>query len=128
MAAVRVSALCVVAAMMCAMLRKQHPEMAGALALATGAAVLVMLSGELRQAVEAMLRLANRGGMSEESGALLLRAAGIALIAEFAAQMCEDAGERAMGGRIALAARVAMLALSAPLLTQLMDVVSEALL
>ena len=105
MAAVRVSALCVVAAMMCAMLRKQHPEMAGALALATGAAVLVMLSGELRQAVEAMLRLAN-----------------------FAAQMCEDAGERAMGGRIALAARVAMLALSAPLLTQLMEVVSEALL
>ena len=52
MTAVSVTALCIAAALACAVMRSARPEMAFALALAAGAAALLMLSSDLRAAVE----------------------------------------------------------------------------
>ena len=128
MMALKVILICVAAAMMAAVLRRQQPEMAMAVTLAAGTAALAMLSGPMGEAAQAMLRITGRVGMDSGSARTLLRASVIALTAEFAAQLCEDAGEKALGSRVALAARVAMLALTAPVLSELLDLVTGALL
>ena len=64
--------------------------------------------------------------MDAATGKLLLRTVGIALIAEFAAQLCRDSGESAMAGRISLAARVSILASALPMLTKLLRIVTGA--
>ncbi len=120
--------MCVAAAMMASLLRRQQQGMAMALTLAAGAAALAMLSGQLGEAAQAMLRIAGHAGLDGGSARTLLSAACIALGAEFVAQLCEDAGEKTLGTRAALAARVAMLALAAPTLSELIGMVSEALL
>lgn len=124
---VRLTALCVAAAMLCSALRLQRPEMATALSLATGLAVLSMLAVEYsgaREWLEAFERLTRGdGGLSS----VVLRGAGIAIVSELGAQLCADAGESALAGRIALAARVAMLGLCAPLLAELTGLIGDGL-
>ncbi|MBQ8109735.1 MAG: hypothetical protein IJ124_06240 [Clostridia bacterium] len=116
---VKVTALCVAAAMICSALRIQRPEMATALSLAAGLAVLAMIGARLSEArrwAEAFERLAgSAGGLSS----VILKGAGIAVISQLGAQLCVDAGESALAGRITLAARIAMLGLCAPLLAEL---------
>ena len=42
--------------------------------------------------------------------------------------ICEDAGEKALASRVELAVRVTLFAMAAPLLTEVVTIVTEALL
>lgn len=116
MEAVRVAVLCVAGALLCAALRVQKPEMAMACALATGLLALTFCLDGLSGAVQAVRTLSSQSGLSSASTQVLVRATGVALVSDFAAQLCRDAGESALAGRVELAGRVTLLALAAPLL------------
>ena len=96
------------------------------MALAAGVAALILLLPGLRQAAEALTGFADATGL-DGGAALILRATGVSLIAEFAACLCEDAGEKALAGKVELAARVTLFAMAAPLLSELLTLVTEAL-
>lgn len=114
----RAVALCVTAAMLCALLRTQRPELAMALSLAAGAAVTALLAQGMSGAMDGLARLWRRFDGDDALLHGLVRAGGVAVISELGAQLCVDAGERALAGRIGLAARVAMLGVCAPLLLE----------
>ena len=117
----KVAALCVAVAMICSAIRLQRPEMATALSLAAGLAVLTLLYGEIRQAGSWLDVFRALMGSDGDLTAAILKGAGIAIVAELGGQLCADAGETALAGRVALAARVAMLGLCGPMLAQLSD-------
>ena len=119
-------ALCVAAAMICALVRVERPELATAVSLAVGAAVLAMLFARLR-AGEMRLDALGRAfqGMDADIRDAVLRGAGISIIADLGAQLCRDAGESALAGRVTLIARAAMLALCLPLLSALMELLGR---
>ena len=52
---------------------------------------------------------------STQTGSMLIRATGIALIAEFGCQLCKDAGESALASKVELAGKISILVLSLPL-------------
>lgn len=115
----RVIALCVAAAMICSALRTQRPEMATAVSLAAGLAALALLYREFAASANGLDALRSLLRADEGATATVLKAAGIAVVSELGAQLCSDAGESALAGRIALAARVAMLGLCAPMLSEI---------
>lgn len=115
----RVIALCVAAAMICSALRTQRPEMATAVSLAAGLAALALLYREFAASADGLDALRSLLRADEGATATVLKAAGIAVVSELGAQLCSDAGESALAGRIALAARVAMLGLCAPMLSEI---------
>ena len=119
MTAVEVALICVAAALACALLRGTHPELATGVALAGGIAALYLLRADLQAVAELLGQLAEEARLREGHAALLLKASGIALVSEFGADLCRDAGERALAGRIELGARVVLLAMAAPLLQEL---------
>ncbi|MBR1820312.1 MAG: hypothetical protein IJ769_01675 [Clostridia bacterium] len=123
----RVTALCVAVAMICSAIRVQRPEMATAISLAAGLMVLTLLYSELSQApqwLEAFKGLMRSDGDLATS---IVKGAGIAIVAELGGQLCADAGENALAGRVALASRVAMLGLCAPMLAELAERLCAAL-
>lgn len=123
----KVAALCVAVAMICSAIRVQRPEMATALSLATGLAVLALLYSEMRDAgrwVDAFRELTRADG---DLSATVIKGAGIAIVAELGGQLCADAGETALAGRVSLAARVAMLGLCGPMIAELADMLRAAL-
>ena len=127
MEAVRIALLLVAAALACAAMRAQRPELAAGVALAAGTAALTMLLPGLREAAAALSLFSSASGL-DGGAALILRATGISLIAEFAVHICEDAGEKALASRVELAVRVTLFAMAAPLLTEVVTIVTEALL
>lgn len=114
--------LCVAAALICAMLRPQRPELATGISLAVGAAALTMLALRLRAALPELEGLtALFQTMDGDAVSAMLRAAGITILAELGGQLCRDAGETALAGRIGLIARVAILALCVPVASRLVE-------
>ena len=114
--------LCVAAALICAMLRPQRPELATGVSLAVGAAALTMLALRFRAALPELEGLtALFQTMDGDAVSAMLRAAGITILAELGGQLCRDAGETALAGRIGLIARVAILALCVPVASRLVE-------
>ncbi len=128
MEAMRAAVLCVAGALVCALMRQQKPEMRTAAAIAVGLAALFLSLDGLGAGVDMLRRLSGEAGLEGESPLLLIRATGVALIAEFASQLCRDAGESALAGRVELAGRAALMGMTAPLLTGLLQRIEGILL
>jgi stage III sporulation protein AD len=127
MSAIYASLICVGAALVCAHLKKRWPELALGIAIAAGLAVLAAFVPDIASMVSAMRTLAQSSGMDTGYTGVMLRACGISLVAEFAAQICRDAGESALSGRILLCARLALLAMAAPIVTDILSRLSRLL-
>lgn len=121
MNAIYASLICIAGALICAVLRQTRPELAMGAALAAGTAAIFICMGDIRQAAEALKSLSGAAGIGAGYSEIMLRACGIALIAEFASQICTDAGESALAGRIKLALRIALIAMALPLLTDVLS-------
>lgn len=121
MNAVYAALLCVFAALVSAMLRPNRPELATAVSLAAGVAAAAFCLGGVREAAYALNRLTAQADLDGDFLPLLLRAGGITLLCEFAMQLCADAGESALAGRIRLAMRVTLLAMAIPALNEALE-------
>lgn len=111
--------LCVAAALTCALMRVQKPEFRMAVAISAGLAAAALSMGGISEAVGALKGLSSAAGLEEGAASLLVRATGIAMISEFGAQLCRDAEESALAGRVELAGRAALLSMAVPLMTGL---------
>ena len=120
MNAVYAAFICVAGALICTMLRPQRPELAIVTAIATGTAALMICIPDIKSAAQALDMLAADSGFGAGNSAMLLRACGISLIAEFAGQICTDAGESALAGRIKLAAKLALLVMAIPMVADIL--------
>ena len=127
MTAIRIVALCLAAAMICSALRSQRPEMATALSLAVGIGALLMTGDAFGEVSASIQRFSVLVELDGGSTSVLLKAAGITMISELGVQICCDAGESALAGRIRLATRVVMLGMAMPLVLDIVDSVGAVL-
>lgn len=125
MMTVRVIILCVSAALVCVLLRQYRPEIAVMVSLAVGLGVLLLAEDSLEKIATDIRRLFMLVPMQSESVSVLMKAAGISILSELGVQICCDAGEHALAGRIKLGCRIAMLMLAMPGLTGILDAVTE---
>ena len=127
MNALRILLLCVTAAMVCASIRSLHPQIASAVALAAGLAALMLSLPDIKAFSDAVRKIESSLGLNGEDQLLLLRLCGIALVAEFASDICRDSGESALARRIDAGTKIAVLAASLPMASELMDSLSKLL-
>ena len=124
---VKIAALCVAVAMICSALRTQRPELASAVSLAGGIAALGLLADQLSQAARWLEEFRGAMYIDGDISAAVLKGVGVSIVSELGAQVCADAGESALAGRITLASRVIMLGLCAPLLVELAGMLNDIL-
>lgn len=128
MEVLKVLGLCVTAcALLLALKNQGRSDMAFLVAIAFTALMLLWIVSTLQPLVEQLRALFQGAGLAHETVALAFKVTGIALISEFAAQICKDAGEGALAEKAALAGKIAVLALALPLLVGLCQAVLELL-
>lgn len=127
MTAFRIVILCLAAAIVCATLRPQRPEMAMAVSLAVGVAALLMSKDAFEVVSDGLARFVSLAAVERDGAEVILKAAGIAILSELGVQICCDAGESALAGRIRLATRMVMLGMSMPLVLEIMDSIGAVL-
>ena len=117
--------LALVAGALSVVLRQYRPEYALAVSVAAGAAILVLIIGMAIPVVNEVNSLAGRAKVSASSLSILLKALGIVYIAQLAGDACRDAGETSLASKIELGGKIAIVALSLPLVAQIVDIVTK---
>ena len=96
-------------------------------AIAGGAIILIRLFPALATLLDGYTALGSISGISSYYFGLILKIIGIAYICEFGAQLCRDAAQGAIALKIELAAKIAILIISLPVLTSIVNAVIELL-
>jgi stage III sporulation protein AD len=104
-------------------IRQDRPELAVQLGLVLGALVFGLVLGELSGIIDGIQGLAGRAGVDRQHLTTVFRIIGVAYVAEFAGQVCRDAGEGAVAGKVEMAGKVLILALAFPIILAVLDAV-----
>jgi stage III sporulation protein AD len=115
----------IVGAVLAVMLRKERPDLALLVSVATGLILFVWLLVEIRPVMRALEEIAGSMEGSADFFSVALKVTGIALIAQFAAQVCKDAGEEAIAQKIELGGKVIMLGMTVPLLLNMIQLILQ---
>lgn len=125
--ALKLTALGLTAAVLAVVVRKQSPEMALALTLCACALGAGLLFSGFRPVLELLRSLAKRAELEEDLTAPLWKCLGLGLLTEFAAAVCSDAGQTALGKLIELGGGLLCVAVSLPLLQAVLALIEELL-
>ena len=122
---IRITAVLAVAAVFALLLRQYRPELGVVLVFAASAAVLIGVLATMEPIVSRINELFERGGINKEYFTVVLKALGIAYITGFVADSCRDFGFASLGAKAELAGKCAVLALSLPLLSEVLSTALE---
>ena len=112
-----------VAAVMAVVLRQYRPEFAMVLSITAGALILGGILVGMLPVVQQIQAIFASTSIPPQYAQILFRALGLCFITQIACDACKDAGESAIGAKVELAGKIAVLVLGLPLFTQVLDIV-----
>ncbi len=115
----------IVAAVIIVVLRAQKPEMAVQVSIVTGVVIFLLLASKLSAVLELLEGYADRVEINTVYFTTVLKIVGIAYIAEFGAEVCRDAGESSIASKIELGGKVIIVVLAVPIVTSLLDLITN---
>ena len=121
----RVTALCVVGAILALVLKKTSPEQALLLVLCAAVAGLALLADGLGELVGFLRELGERSGISETLFVPLYKTIGISLVVKVGGDLCRDAGGAALASVVETAGTVCALLAAMPLLRRVLELLME---
>ena len=121
----KMAGLAVAAAVLCVTVRRQQPELAALCAAAAGAMLLLAALESISTVRETFARVATVSGLQQGYLTVLLKVLGVSYLAELAAQTCEDLGESGLATKVGLCGKLALFALTAPMLASLLEMILE---
>lgn len=104
------------------LLKKDQPALALLLVLAGNLTVIFLVVQQLAPLLEWMHGLGD--AVRQESFSCLLKALGIALIAQFSQSLCKDAGTQSLAAGVELGARVLIMLSALPLLKNILTILT----
>ena len=108
-------------------LKQYKPEFAIYVSMIAGVLILVLAIQKLTGIINLLQSLANKTYINKSFLSILLKITGIAFITEFAVSICSDAGEKAIASKIEIGSKVIIIAMSIPIITSLLELVTEIL-
>ncbi|MGE5551825.1 MAG: stage III sporulation protein AD [Bacteroidota bacterium] len=109
-------ALGLLAVVLLVTLRPLQPQLATLLSVGAGLLLLAVALGRLRPVIQTLNEMAARAELDPLFLRTALKVVGVAYLAGFAAQVCRDAGEGTMAGKMELVGKVAILLLALPVM------------
>ncbi len=104
-------------------LRQHNQELALLLSMAVGIMIFLHLIAPIQSVFTVLEELTYQADLDLAYIDTLLKIVGIAYITEFGAQVCQDAGEGAIGKKIELAGKIAIMMLAVPLILMILETV-----
>ncbi|MCL2846903.1 MAG: stage III sporulation protein AD [Firmicutes bacterium] len=104
-------------------LKPHRPEIAALLSVVGGLVVILMFVDGLRDVIDGLSNLVERTGVRSDLFRALLQIIGIAYLTEFAAGVCDEAGNGAMAKKVNLAGKIIILVLALPIINNLIEII-----
>ena len=108
-------------------LKKRNPDVTAVFDMLVCGMLLGLALVFLDPILEFLKQLAQIGGIDNEKLGILMKATALGIISQIVSMLCADAGNSALGKGIEFAAACAILWISLPLLSALMNLINETL-
>lgn len=106
-------------------LKQYKPEFAIYISIITGLIIIYMVINRLEGIINLLKSISNKSGINNQFLELLLKITGIAFLAEFAINLCKDAGENAIASKIEIGSKVVIVSMSIPIISSLLEIISK---
>jgi len=117
--------LALVTTIMLLILRQEKPVMAVLLSIVFSIIIFTFLMGKMTSILSVMSELTRRAGINYFFLSTLLKILGVAYLAEFAAAICQDAGEQAVAKKVEFAAKIIIAVLALPIMIAILESLME---
>ena len=105
--------------------KQYRPELAIAVPVLSAAAILLLCVPYLSSVLTMFQNIAEEAVIDTVYGRVLIKIIGVAYIFQFASDICKDAGESSIAGKIELGGKVVIIALSMPIIYGLLELTSK---
>lgn len=122
---VQIIGLALITTIFLLILRQERPVMAILLSLVFSIVIFTSLMGKLASIVDVMKELTARTGMNYFFLSTILKIMGVAYLGEFAAVICQDAGEQAVAKKVEFAAKIIIAVLALPIMVAILESLIE---
>lgn len=122
---IRISVIGVAGIFLAMLVKEVHPEYAFYITMGAGVAILFFSVGKLSYLFEAIKEIQTYIPIETTYLNILLKMIGITYIGQFSAGICKDAGYQAVADQIQVFGKLAVLAVSMPVLTALLETIHE---
>lgn len=117
----QVVGLAIVVSIISAVIKQMKPEMALQLSILAGVAIFLLVMDKIGLVVDLLQKLANQANVSSYYLLIVLKIVGVAYLAEFGSQICKDAGENSLAGKVEMAAKICVIILAMPIIVAIME-------
>lgn len=112
----KIAAAGIITAMLYALVRQIKPEMAPLVVLGGSAVILVAVAEKFIGASQTVNEMMELAGLEKENVSIFMRALGICVVTQFAADICYDNSSSSIAAAVELAGRVGAITLALPML------------
>lgn len=123
----KIIGIALISAVICMLVRKTHPEIAMQISIATGIIIFIFVLTYLEDVVTFISSLGNDYPYINDTIVLILKITGICYLCEFIVQILRDANENTTASKIEIAGKIVILAISLPVISTFLDMITEAL-
>jgi len=106
-------------------LRQERPVMAVLLSMVFSILIFTMMMDKMAGIIEVMEELTKRAQINYFFLATILKIMGVAYLGEFAAVICEDAGEKAVARKVEFASKIIIAVLALPIMVAIIESLME---
>ncbi|AJQ27790.1 stage III sporulation protein AD [Pelosinus fermentans] len=104
-------------------IKREKPEIAVQLSLTLASIIFLLILTKITVVLNLFRDMAEKANISQMYLNTILKIIGIAYITEFGAQVCRDAGEGAIAGKIEFAGKVMVMVMAIPIIALVMDTI-----
>ena len=113
---VKIAFVGIITVLLYALLRQIKPEIAPLIVIAGPGFIFLSLSGKLLDVTDSVDSMMTLAGLDEENVSLLMKALGICVVTQFAADICYDNSCSSLAAAVELAGRIGALSLAMPMI------------
>lgn len=118
-------AFAIIALILVLFLKNYHPEYAIMASAAAGIILLVTVLFQIYKPVVSLFEKIEEFGVDSSLVSYILKAFGVCYITKFASELCSDFGQTSLSGKVELAGRAAIFALTLPLLKSILELATS---
>lgn len=120
---VQIIGLGFIVTMLIVILKKERPEFALQLSLVLSAIIFLLVLSKINIVLSLFCQLAEKANLNQIYLSTILKVIGIAYVTEFGAQICRDAGETAIAGKIELAGKLFVMVIAIPIIAMVVETI-----
>lgn len=125
MDALKIAAAGIICSIAAVCVRNQKPEMAPPVTIAAGVILLFCMAEHISEIIAEFNAVLERCRIAPEYFYTVVKLTAIAYITKFSADVCRDSGENAIASKIELAGKIAVLAMTVPIISDFLNLIIE---